>query len=66
MTTCEIYFEPCSKLEEQNLDATKNIEGSDDETEFGDAFSSRCVLLSIVFTMQANGLELYAKTHCNK
>ncbi|XP_042418565.1 serine/threonine-protein kinase STY46-like isoform X4 [Zingiber officinale] len=27
--------------EEQNLDAIENIEGSDDETEFGDAFSSR-------------------------
>lgn len=49
MTRCEIYFEPCSKLEEQNLDATKDIEGSDDGTEFGDAFSSRCGLLSNSF-----------------
>ncbi|XP_042413886.1 serine/threonine-protein kinase STY46-like isoform X5 [Zingiber officinale] len=36
-----VFYVRFQKLEEQNLDAIENIEGSDDETEFGDAFSSR-------------------------
>lgn len=63
---CRINFETCSKLEEQNLDMIMDSDDTEDESEFGDALSARCLhSLSFQGIFQFNdiGYKLHGHEH---
>ncbi|RZR76685.1 hypothetical protein BHM03_00001563 [Ensete ventricosum] len=55
---CGINFETCSKLEEHNLDMIKDSDDTEDESEFGDALSARCVMFRMSWFMKLSFPQL--------